>query len=132
MGYNCVRTCVWTGHPAAYPPQLAYRKSAVVSGDGECLQQAEKKQLLNLQNQIDALKAKYPDHVVFIDCASGLNFKRKGLLLLLQLAFDRRLQVVRVAYRDRICCCAYDLIERIRTKHGGKIEVGNNDQHPPE
>jgi len=39
---------------------------------------------------------------------------------------------VRVAYRDRICCFAYDLIEHILTKHGGKIEVENNDQHAPE
>jgi excisionase family DNA binding protein len=91
-----------------------------------------RKQLPDLQNQIDALKAKYPDHVVFSDCASGLNFKRKGLLSLLQLAFDRRLQVVRVAYRDRICRFAYDLIEHILTKHGAKIEVENNDQHAPE
>ena len=91
-----------------------------------------RKQLPDLQNQIDAVKAKYPDHVVFIDCASGLNFKRKGLLSLLQLAFDRHLQVVRVAYRDRICRFAYDLIEHILTKHRAKIEVENNDQHAPE
>jgi len=91
-----------------------------------------RKQLPDLQNQIDALKVKYPDHVVFSDCASGLNFKRKGLLSLLQLAFDRRLQVVRVAYRDRICRFAYDLIEHILAKHGAKIEVENNDQHAPE
>jgi len=32
---------------------------------------AKKKQLPDLQNQIDTLKAKYPDHVVFSDCASG-------------------------------------------------------------
>ena len=91
-----------------------------------------RKQIPDLQNQIDALKAKYPDHVVFSDCASGLNFKRKGLLSLLQLAFDGRLQVVRVAYRDRVCRFAYDLIEHILTKHGAKIEVENNDQHAPE
>ena len=91
-----------------------------------------RKQLPDLQDQIEALKAKYPDHVVFSDCASGLNFKRKGLLSLLQLALERRLQVVRVAYRDRICRFAYDLIEHILTQHGAKIEVENNDQHAPE
>jgi len=43
-----------------------------------------RKQLPDLQNRIDALQAKYSDHVVFSDCASGLNFKRKCLLSLLQ------------------------------------------------
>lgn len=91
-----------------------------------------RKQLPDLTNQISLLTSKYPDHVVFSDVASGLNFKRKGLLSLLQLAFERRLQVVRIAYRDRICRFAYDLIEGILEKHGAQIKVENNDQHAPE
>jgi len=61
-----------------------------------------RKQLDDLESQIGILKTKYPDHVIISDCASGLNFKRKGLLSLLQLAFARRLQVVRVAHGDRL------------------------------
>lgn len=91
-----------------------------------------RKQLPDLKVQIDDLKAKYPDHVVFSDCASGLNFKRKGLLSLLQLAFERRLQVVRIAYRDRLCRFAYDLIEHILKSHGAEICVESDDQHSPE
>jgi putative resolvase len=82
-----------------------------------------RKQLPNLKTQIQELEEKYPDHVVFSDCASGLNFKRKGLQSLLQLAFERRLQVVRVAHRDRLCRFAYDLIEHILQIHGAKIVV---------
>ena len=72
-----------------------------------------RKQLDDLDAQIAKLKAKYPDHVVFSDCASGLNFKRKGLLSLLQLAFAGRLQLVRVAHRDhqlRISIVMADLL----------------------
>ena len=82
-----------------------------------------RKQAAALQNQIDVLKAKYPDHIVFSDCASGLNFRRKGLLSLLQLAFEGRLRVVRVAHRDRLCRFAYDLIEHVLTANGAKIRV---------
>ena len=90
-----------------------------------------RKQLPDLQTQIDTLQAKYPDHIVFSDCASGLNFKRKGLQALLQLAFEGRLLIVRVAHRDRLCRFAYDLIEFILHKHGAKISVESNDTGPP-
>ena len=86
-----------------------------------------RKQLPDLQTQIASLKAKYPDHVVFSDCASGLNFKRRGLSAILQLAFERRLRVVRVAHKDRLCRFAYDLIEHVLRAHGATIEVESDD-----
>jgi putative resolvase len=91
-----------------------------------------RKQLPYLETQIATLKAKYPDHVVFSDCASGLNFKRKGLLSLLQLAFDRCLQVVHIAYKDRLCRFAYELLEHIFKKHGVQIIVETDGHDAPE
>ena len=88
------------------------------------------KQLDDLQSQIRTLKTKYPDHVVFSDCASGLNFKRKGLLSLLQLAFERRLQVVRIAHRDRICSFAFYLLKHVFRVHGAEILVEASDLPP--
>ena len=89
-----------------------------------------RKQLDDLQSQIDALAAKYPDHLIVSDCASGLNFKRKGLLSLLQLAFEGRLRHVRVAHRDRLCCFAFDLLEYVFRKHGAAIHVEASDLPP--
>ena len=86
-----------------------------------------RKQLDDLDAQIATLKARYPDHVVFSDCASGLNFKRKGLLSLLQLAFAGRLQFVRVAHRDRLCRFAFDLLEHVLREHGATIHVEASD-----
>ena len=86
-----------------------------------------RKQLDDLKSQIQRLKAEYPDHIVFSDCASGLNFKRKGLISLLQLAFERRLQLVRIAHRDRLCRFAFDLVEYVFNSHGAKIIVEAND-----
>ena len=84
-----------------------------------------RKQLDDLQSR--TLTAKYPNHVVFSDCASGLNFKRKGLLSLLQLAFEGRLRLVRVAHRDRLCRFAFDLLKYVFLKHGTKIHVEASD-----
>ena len=89
-----------------------------------------RKQLNDLESQIRTLKAKYPDHAVFSDCGSGLNFKRKGLLSLLQLAFARRLRVVRVAHRDRLCRFAFDLLEHVFREHGADIVVEASDLPP--
>ena len=86
-----------------------------------------RKQLDDLQSQIRTLTTKYPNHVVFSDCASGLNFKRKGLLSLLQLAFEGRLRLVRIAHRDRLCRFAFDLLEYVFLKHGAKIHVEASD-----
>ena len=86
-----------------------------------------RKQLDDLQSQIRTLTTKYPNHIVFSDCASGLNFKRKGLLSLLQLAFEGRLRLVRIAHRDRLCRFAFDLLEYVFLKHGAKIHVEASD-----
>jgi predicted site-specific integrase-resolvase len=86
-----------------------------------------RKQLDDLKSQIGTLTTKYPDHIVFSDCASGLNFKRKGLLSLLQLAFEGRLRLVRIAHRDRLCRFAFDLLEHVFLKHGVKIHVEASD-----
>ncbi len=86
-----------------------------------------RKQLDDLQSQVRTLKTKYPDHTVFSDCASGLNFKRKGLLSLLQLAFEGRLRLVRIAHRDRLCSFTFDLLEYVFLKRCAKIYVEASD-----
>ena len=89
-----------------------------------------RKQQPDLHTQIKTLRTKYPDHQVFSDCASGLNFKRKGLQSLLQLAFEGRLRVVRIAHRDRLCRFAFDLLEFIFRVHGAQIIVEASDLPP--
>ena len=91
-----------------------------------------RKQKTYLDNQVADLKAKYPDHEVFTDVCSGINFRRKGLKALLELAFAGRLRVVRVAHRDRLCRFAFDLIEWLLERNGAKIIVEANDADTPE
>jgi predicted site-specific integrase-resolvase len=111
--------------PTAVAPSLAAVKAIYA-------RVSTRKQAPDLKTQIETLKQKYPVHEVFSDIASGLNFKRKGLRSLLQLSFAGRLQVVRVAYKDRLCLFAYDLVEHVFSSHGTKISVETDDQHAPE
>lgn len=45
----------------------------------------------NLENQISYLKLKYPNHSIISDIGSGINFKRKGLKEILDLAIKNLL-----------------------------------------
>ena len=115
------------------PPVEQPRESTAGGGGSkDCIEAiyarvSTRKQLDDLQSQIRTLTTKYPNHIVFSDCASGLNFKRKGLLSLLQLAFEGRLRHVRIAHRDRLCRFAFDLLEHVLFKHGAKIHVEASD-----
>lgn len=91
-----------------------------------------RKQCEYLETQIQGLKTKYPSAIVFRDCASGLNFRRKGLLSLLQRVLEGRVRVVHLAYRDRLCRFAYDLIERIFKHYNTTITVEAHDASSPE
>ena len=91
-----------------------------------------RKHLDHLERQIQGLKTAYHTAVVFRDCASGLNFCRKGLLSFLQRVLAGGVRVVRVAYRDRLCRFAYDLIERVFNHFGTTIAVESDDASSPE
>lgn len=87
-----------------------------------------RKQKPHLETQIQSLKEKYPDHVVYSDIASGLNFKRKGLRKVLELCIAGQVREVCVAYKDRLCRFAYDLIEGILEQKGVGIRVEEHDE----
>lgn len=82
----------------------------------------------DLQNQIALLKTKYPETEVIFDFGSGLNFKRKGLQKILDLAYKGELKEIVVTYKDRLCRFGFELIEYIlETQSNAKIVVLNKD-----
>ena len=81
------------------------------------------KQQSDLQRQIDLLQAKYPSYEVIKDIGSGINFKRKGLLALLEAVFAGRVQKVVVAFRARLTRFGFELFEYIFQRFNVSIEV---------
>lgn len=71
------------------------------------------KQKDDLNRQIEQLKTRFPTHEIISDCASGINFKRKGLQTILERAIQGTLSEVVVAHRDRLSRFAFDLIKWI-------------------
>jgi predicted site-specific integrase-resolvase len=72
---------------------------------------SERKQ--DLENQINYLMEKYPDFSPITDIGSGINFKRKGLKLLIDMAIRGELDILVLTYKDRLCRIGYELLEYI-------------------
>jgi predicted site-specific integrase-resolvase len=78
----------------------------------------------DLERQIEYLKSIYPEHILITDIGSGINFKRKGLQEIINLAIENKLNEVVVTYKDRLCRIGYDLIEHILTTYSNaKIKI---------
>ncbi len=84
-----------------------------------------KKQSGDLENQIQFLKEKYPFAEIISDVGSGLTFKRKGLLSLLERCLKGDKLTIIVSYRDRLARFGFDLIKWVVERNGGHIVVEN-------
>jgi len=87
----------------------------------------------DLARQVEYMKEKYPNHRIIKDIGSGINFKRKGLLEIIDLAITGKLNEIVIAYKDRLCRFGYELIEYIVKKYSnGKITVLNKIENSPQ
>lgn len=90
------------------------------------------KQKQALDRQVEWLSQQYPQAEVVRDIASGLNFKRKGLKTILERALSGEQLTVIVSYRDRLARFAFDLVEWIISRSGGKVVVLNKIDSSPQ
>ena len=90
---------------------------------------SSQKQKEDLERQINLMKELYPNHRIISDIASGLNFKRKGLEELINLAIKNQIDEVIIAYKDRLARFGFELIENIiKTHSNGKIKILNKSE----
>jgi predicted site-specific integrase-resolvase len=93
---------------------------------------SSRKQMDDLSRQIEFVKSKHPRYTSYesiSDVASGINFKRKGLSIILDACLQKNVGEIVVAHRDRLCRFGFDLLKLIVEKQGGKITVINDDIH---
>jgi predicted site-specific integrase-resolvase len=77
----------------------------------------------DLQRQIQDLSSEYPEHTVISDIGSGLNFKRKGLLAILDKTLDGLVEEIVIMHKDRLCRYGIEILEFIFKKFGTKLVV---------
>jgi hypothetical protein len=86
----------------------------------------------DLERQIEFLVSSYPGCEVIKDIGSGLNFKRKGLLALLERILSGDVGMVVVANKDRLCRFGFDLVSWLAERSECKVLVLNNHVLSPE
>lgn len=84
---------------------------------------SSKNQKDDLQRQTLYMQTAFPKHRIITDIGSGINFKRPGLRTILELAGKGDVEEVVVAYRDRLCRFAFELIEWILQTNDVKLLV---------
>ena len=86
----------------------------------------------DLERPIEFMREQYPQAEIITDIGSGLNFKRKGLLSLLQRAMRGDSLKLVVAHRDRLARFGLELIKYIVENHGGELVVLDQTTYSPE
>ena len=87
------------------------------------------KQKEDLLRQIKYMKTKYPSYEIISDIGSSLNFERKGLQEIIDIAIKGDISVLVITYKDRLARIGYELIESIIQRYSnGKIEIINSSE----
>ena len=76
------------------------------------------KQKQDLNRQVKFMQEKYPEHEIIQDVGSGINFKRKGFLSLLQRIFQGFISEVVVSSNDRLARFNFDFFEWLFKQFG--------------
>ena len=91
---------------------------------------SSKKQNSDLERQINLMQSNYPNYEIISDIGSGLNFKRKGLEKIIDMAIKGEIEEVVITYKDRLARFGYDLIEMILNKYSkATITIINQDKY---
>lgn len=89
------------------------------------------KQKQDLANQIDNSIAYLNSKgikvdKIYSDIKSGISLDRKGFMELLSDVMDYKIKAVYVSYKDRLARLSYELVNKLFSDYGTKIEIINN------
>ncbi len=86
----------------------------------------------DLNRQVAALSALYPNAEIVSEVGGGLNFKRKKLLALLERIFKGDVRMVVVAHKDRLARFGFDLFRWLCEQNRCELVVLNETTLSPE
>lgn len=84
----------------------------------------------DLLTQLERLKKFSPESRIFSDIRSGMKFKRKGFIELLNLVENDDVSTVYITHRDRLARFGYELVEEICRIHGTNIVEIDGEEVP--
>ena len=86
----------------------------------------------DLQRQLEHLRTRYPEAEIISEVGSGLNFKRKKFLAILERIIDGDIQRIVVAHPDRLVRFGFELVRWLCTKFECELVVLNDRQFSPQ
>lgn len=86
----------------------------------------------DLERQAEFLRSKYPRAEIITEIGSGLNFKRKRFLSILERIHQRNVALLAVAYPDRLARFGFPLIEWLCEQCECKLVVLNESKLSPQ
>jgi predicted site-specific integrase-resolvase len=95
---------------------------------------SSKKQSEEIEKQIEFIKSKIPDYTsnsykIVSDISSGVNFKRKGLNIIIESCIQNNIGEVFITHKDILSRFGFDIIKLFIKKAGGKITIINDEQN---
>ena len=85
----------------------------------------------DLNSQREYVSSYYPQCKCISDIGSGLNFKRRKFLKLMEQVANHEVKKIVVAHKDRLCRFGFDFIEWFCSINNCQIEVLNNTYKTP-
>ncbi len=85
----------------------------------------------DLDNQIAFLGKHYPNTRLVKDLASGMNWKRKQFIKLMERVAKREIKTIVVAHKDRLCRFGFEFVEWFCNLNGCEIVVINSTKLSP-
>ena len=86
----------------------------------------------DLQRQIEFLQQRYPEGEIISEVGSGLNFRRRKFIKILERVIARDVSVLVVAYPDRLVRFGFELVKWLCEQHGVELVVLNDHKLSPE
>lgn len=88
----------------------------------------------DLERQKEVLTEKYPKHYLIEDIGSGINLTKKGLIKIIELAIEGKLEELVIVHKDRLARFGYELIELLIEKYSNRkiIIINKKEEVEPE
>jgi predicted site-specific integrase-resolvase len=86
----------------------------------------------DLQRQLEHLRQRYPEAEIISEVGSGLNFRRRKFLSILERIIDGDIQRLVVAHPDRLVRFGYELVKWLCEKFECELLVLNDRKLSPE
>lgn len=89
----------------------------------------------DLIRQKNYMQEKYPKYEIIEDIGSGINFNRRGFRKIIEYAIEGKIEIIVVAYKDRLTRFGFELIEDLIKKYSKGtiiIETNKTEKEPKE